>query len=52
MQHKEEYTALDKKLIELILADPEARKIAEEFIRNLHRASGLEPSCPHETSQQ
>ena len=52
MLHKEEHTDLEKKLIERILTDPEARKIAEEFIRNLRPASGQEPSCPHETSQQ
>lgn len=34
MLHKEKYTDLERKLIECILEDPEARKIAEEFIRS------------------
>ena len=34
MLHKEKNTDLERKLIERILEDPEARKIAEEFIRS------------------
>lgn len=34
MLHKEKHTDLERKLIERILEDPEARKIAEDFIRN------------------
>lgn len=34
MEHREDYTDLERKLIEKILNDPEARRIAEEFIRN------------------
>ena len=34
MLHRENCTDMERKLIERILEDPEARKIAEEFIRS------------------
>lgn len=52
MLHKKECVDLEKKLIEKILTDPEARRIAEEFIRNQFLEAGTKPSCPLETLQQ
>lgn len=52
MLHRENCTDLERKLIERILEDPEARKIAEDFIRTQCPIDGPAPSCSLETSQE
>ena len=52
MLHKERYTDLERKLIERILEDPEARKIAEDFIRNQCQLDPQEPSSSQEAVQE
>ena len=52
MLHKEEITDLESKLIEKILTDPEARRIAEAFIRNQCPSDPQAPFSSQETAQQ
>lgn len=52
MLHRENCTDLDRKLIEKILTDPEARKIAEEFIRSQNRSDPQAPSSSQEAAQE
>lgn len=52
MLHKEKCTELERKLIEKILTDPEARRIAEKFIRNQCPSDQQALSSSREAAQQ